>query len=143
MVEFRLPKNSRVETGKVWPKPDSPSSIRAPASRTFAEPRTPASAAAGRLVLFAARTCQGRNSAKAASDTILYHMAANATVRDLRNRFPKVRKLVEKHYENGGTRTIVRKLSAEERREEIARMLSGASVTDEARAQAAKLLEAA
>ena len=32
---------------------------------------------------------------------------------------------------------------AEERREEIARMLSGAAVTDEARAQAARLLEAA
>ena len=36
-----------------------------------------------------------------------------------------------------------RKLSADERREEIARMLSGASITEEARAQAAKLLEAA
>ena len=50
---------------------------------------------------------------------------------------------IEKHYENGSTRTHVRKLSAEERREEIARMLSGASVTEEARAQAARLLEAA
>jgi DNA repair protein RecN (Recombination protein N) len=37
----------------------------------------------------------------------------------------------------------VRRLDEHERREEIARMLSGASVTDEARAQAAKLLEAA
>jgi DNA repair protein RecN (Recombination protein N) len=37
----------------------------------------------------------------------------------------------------------VRKLDAQERREEIARMLSGASVTDEARAQADRLLDAA
>ena len=38
------------------------------------------------------------------------------------------------------TRTAVVPLSANERREEIARMLSGADVTDEARAQAAVLL---
>jgi DNA repair protein RecN (Recombination protein N) len=50
---------------------------------------------------------------------------------------------IEKNHENGGTRTTVRKLSPEERREEIARMLSGASVTDEARAQASRLLDAA
>jgi DNA repair protein RecN (Recombination protein N) len=50
---------------------------------------------------------------------------------------------IEKSHAGDGTRTTVRKLSTEERREEIARMLSGASVTDEARAQAAKLLEAA
>ena len=37
----------------------------------------------------------------------------------------------------------VRPLDAAERREEIARMLSGAEVTDEARAQAGRLLEAA
>jgi DNA repair protein RecN (Recombination protein N) len=37
----------------------------------------------------------------------------------------------------------VRKLSAEDRREEIARMLSGASITEEARAQASRLLDAA
>jgi DNA repair protein RecN (Recombination protein N) len=37
----------------------------------------------------------------------------------------------------------VRKLTSDERREEIARMLSGAAITDEARAQAARLLEAA
>jgi DNA repair protein RecN (Recombination protein N) len=37
----------------------------------------------------------------------------------------------------------VRRLSESERREEIARMLSGASITDEARAQAARLLDAA
>ena len=42
-----------------------------------------------------------------------------------------------------GTRTTVRKLSESERREEIARMLSGAAITDEARAQAARLLDAA
>ncbi|NNU16775.1 DNA repair protein RecN [Parvularcula sp. ZS-1/3] len=46
---------------------------------------------------------------------------------------------------SGKTRvkTDVRRLSDEERREEIARMLSGATVTDEARAAATKLLEAA
>jgi len=38
------------------------------------------------------------------------------------------------------TRTGVAMLSPAERREEIARMLSGAEITDEARAQAARLL---
>jgi DNA repair protein RecN (Recombination protein N) len=41
------------------------------------------------------------------------------------------------------TRTSVRPLDAAGRREEIARMLSGATVTDEARAQAERLLETA
>jgi DNA repair protein RecN (Recombination protein N) len=50
---------------------------------------------------------------------------------------------IEKLHGEAGTRTTVRKLSAEERREEIARMLSGASVTEEARAQATRLLDAA
>ena len=50
---------------------------------------------------------------------------------------------IEKSHDPRGTRTVVRKLSAEERREEIARMLSGASITDEARAQASRLLDAA
>jgi DNA repair protein RecN (Recombination protein N) len=50
---------------------------------------------------------------------------------------------IEKSHGAEGTRTSVRKLSAEERREEIARMLSGASVTEEARAQASRLLDAA
>jgi DNA repair protein RecN (Recombination protein N) len=50
---------------------------------------------------------------------------------------------IEKLHGPEGTRTSVRRLSESERREEIARMLSGALVTDEARAQAAKLLEAA
>nr|WP_283938065.1 DNA repair protein RecN [Sphingomonas caseinilyticus] len=50
---------------------------------------------------------------------------------------------IEKAHVEGSTRTHVRKLTAEERREEIARMLSGAAITDEARAQAARLLEAA
>jgi DNA repair protein RecN (Recombination protein N) len=50
---------------------------------------------------------------------------------------------IEKAHDGGATRTTVRKLDAGERREEIARMLSGASVTDEARAQAVKLLDAA
>jgi DNA repair protein RecN (Recombination protein N) len=50
---------------------------------------------------------------------------------------------IEKAHGPEGTRTTVRRLDAAERREEIARMLSGAAVTDEARAQAARLLEAA
>ena len=50
---------------------------------------------------------------------------------------------IEKSSDGTITRTSVRKLSEDERREEIARMLSGAAITDEARAQAAKLLEAA
>lgn len=50
---------------------------------------------------------------------------------------------IEKRHAEEGTRTTVRLLSAEERREEIARMLSGAEVTEEARAQAARLLETA
>ena len=50
---------------------------------------------------------------------------------------------IEKSHGSGGTRTTVRKLSADERREEIARMLSGASITEEARAQALRLLDAA
>ena len=50
---------------------------------------------------------------------------------------------IEKSHGPEGTRTSVRRLNEAERREEIARMLSGSAVTDEARAQAAKLLEAA
>ena len=50
---------------------------------------------------------------------------------------------IEKSSEDGATRTVVRRLSSEERREEIARMLSGASITEEARAQASRLLDAA
>jgi len=50
---------------------------------------------------------------------------------------------IEKSHGPDGTRTHVRKLGAEERREEIARMLSGASITEEARAQASRLLDAA
>jgi len=50
---------------------------------------------------------------------------------------------IEKSHGADGTRTTVRKLSDEERREEIARMLSGASITEEARAQASRLLDAA
>lgn len=51
--------------------------------------------------------------------------------------------LIAKSHDGTVTRTGVTALDAEERREEIARMLSGAAVTDEARAQAARLLEAA
>jgi DNA repair protein RecN (Recombination protein N) len=50
---------------------------------------------------------------------------------------------IEKSHGADGTRTTVRKLSTEERREEIARMLSGTSITEEARAQASRLLDAA
>ncbi len=50
---------------------------------------------------------------------------------------------IEKVHGPDGARTLVRRLDETERREEIARMLSGAAVTDEARAQAARLLEAA
>ena len=50
--------------------------------------------------------------------------------------------LIAKSSDGVVTRTGVRPLDADERREEIARMLSGATVTDEARAQAARLIEA-
>ena len=50
---------------------------------------------------------------------------------------------IEKSHGPDGTRTSVRKLNTEERREEIARMLSGAAITEEARAQASRLLDAA
>jgi len=50
---------------------------------------------------------------------------------------------IEKSHGADGTRTTVRKLSDAERREEIARMMSGASITEEARAQASRLLDAA
>ena len=49
---------------------------------------------------------------------------------------------IAKASDGGVTRTDVVLLDAGERREEIARMLSGADVTDEARAQAARLLDA-
>ncbi len=51
--------------------------------------------------------------------------------------------LIAKSNDGVVTRTGVRALSEAERREEIARMLSGASITDEARAQAKRLLETA
>ena len=50
---------------------------------------------------------------------------------------------IEKSTGADGTRTTVRKLSPDERREEIARMLSGSVITDEARGQADNLLETA
>ncbi|MEQ9125051.1 MAG: DNA repair protein RecN, partial [Alphaproteobacteria bacterium] len=62
---------------------------------------------------------------------------------------PQVAALGDRHYrvektETGGrVATTVRRLAGAERREEIARMLSGAAVTEEARAQAARLLEEA
>ncbi len=51
--------------------------------------------------------------------------------------------LIEKSHDGLVTRTGVQLLDEARRREEIARMLSGARVTDEARAQASRLLEAA
>jgi DNA repair protein RecN (Recombination protein N) len=51
--------------------------------------------------------------------------------------------LIEKSHAGTVTRTSVQALDEGRRREEIARMLSGAQVTDEARAQASRLLEAA
>ncbi len=49
---------------------------------------------------------------------------------------------IEKNHDGLVTRTSVLALDEERRREEIARMLSGAEITDEARAQAARLLAA-
>ncbi len=51
--------------------------------------------------------------------------------------------LIVKSHEGTVTRTGVHPLAPAERQEEIARMLSGAVVTDEARAQAVRLLQAA
>lgn len=51
--------------------------------------------------------------------------------------------LIAKSHDGVVTRTSVRALDELERREEIARMLSGAEITDEARAQATRLLEIA
>ncbi len=51
--------------------------------------------------------------------------------------------LIAKASDGTVTRTSVRALDEGQRREEIARMLSGAEVTDEARAQAGRLLEVA
>jgi DNA repair protein RecN (Recombination protein N) len=50
--------------------------------------------------------------------------------------------LIEKHAGGGGAfvRTHVRRLDAPARREEVARMLAGAQVTDEARAAASRLM---
>jgi DNA repair protein RecN (Recombination protein N) len=50
---------------------------------------------------------------------------------------------VEKKIAKGVTSTNVATLSNEARREEIARMLSGATISDEARAAADKLLKGA
>jgi DNA repair protein RecN (Recombination protein N) len=50
--------------------------------------------------------------------------------------------LIEKSHHGLVTRTSVQQLDEARRREEIARMLSGAEVTDEARAQASRLLAA-
>ena len=49
--------------------------------------------------------------------------------------------LINKSSDGTVSRTDVQALDADNRRQEIARMLSGADVTDEARAQADRLLE--
>ena len=49
---------------------------------------------------------------------------------------------VEKHTDGNVTATTVRELETEERREEIARMLAGETISDEARAAAQVLLSA-
>lgn len=49
--------------------------------------------------------------------------------------------LIEKEAQGGRTRTAVRQLSAEERRQEVARMLSGAKVTDTSLKHAEQLLK--
>ena len=51
--------------------------------------------------------------------------------------------MIAKSSEGTVTRTSVRMLDAGQRVEEIARMLSGAEITPEARAQAERLLEGA
>lgn len=60
---------------------------------------------------------------------------------------PQVAALADHHWKieksedgSGGMRTTLRRLTGEERREEIARMLSGADITDAARAQADALM---
>jgi DNA repair protein RecN (Recombination protein N) len=50
--------------------------------------------------------------------------------------------LIEKHESGGRTKTTVRPLEAEARREEIARMLSGAKVTEASLKNADQLLKA-
>jgi DNA repair protein RecN (Recombination protein N) len=51
--------------------------------------------------------------------------------------------LIVKQAQGGTSRTTVKILDAGHRREEIARMLAGAKITDEARAAADSLLQAA
>lgn len=50
--------------------------------------------------------------------------------------------LIEKYSDDEATYTSLTRLSGEQRREELARMLSGASITEEARQAATRLLEA-
>jgi DNA repair protein RecN (Recombination protein N) len=50
---------------------------------------------------------------------------------------------VEKREDKGRVRTLVRKLDAAERKDEIARMIGGSKITDKARAHAAEMLKAA
>ncbi len=50
---------------------------------------------------------------------------------------------VEKGAERGRVRTVVRRLDAQARKEEIARMIGGAKITPKARAHAEEMLKAA
>lgn len=50
---------------------------------------------------------------------------------------------IEKRVKAGATETYVRELTVAERKEELARMLAGAEVTEEARGAARRLMEAA
>ena len=67
---------------------------------------------------------------------------ANATQVLLVTHSPQVAARAMRHFRitRGGDRTRVQMLSDSERAEEIARMLSGAAVTEEARAAARRLL---
>jgi DNA repair protein RecN (Recombination protein N) len=50
--------------------------------------------------------------------------------------------LIEKKNTGGRTRTTVRRITGEERTEEVARMLSGAKLTDTSRKHAEQMLKA-
>jgi DNA repair protein RecN (Recombination protein N) len=50
--------------------------------------------------------------------------------------------LIEKRISSGRTKTTVRQISGEERTEEVARMLSGAKLTETSRKHAEQMLKA-
>ncbi|MBI3541011.1 MAG: hypothetical protein HY073_02600 [Deltaproteobacteria bacterium] len=51
--------------------------------------------------------------------------------------------MIQKHVEKGRTRTEVERLDAHQREEEIARMMAGVKVTDQAKAHAREMLRQA